>query len=84
MMSKLDVVIEAQRTEFLSPADLLAAIEAEERGGDGLCPNRDQCFRERLGISQAAAEDGHRCGFEETHCLWQCHLSGRWQKAKTT
>jgi hypothetical protein len=35
-MSKLDAFIEArQKTEYLAPTDLLAAIEAEERGGNG-------------------------------------------------
>ena len=30
----------------------------------------------RLNVSQEAFEAGHRCGFEETGMLWQCHLSG--------
>jgi hypothetical protein len=51
--------------------DVLAAIEAEERGGDGLCPARAWCFVKRLRVSKHAMPR-HRCGFEEHHALWQC------------
>jgi len=47
---------------------------------DGLCPNRDLCFRTCLNISEEAIDDGWRCAFEEHHQLWQCHLSGRWKE----
>lgn len=45
-MSKLDMIIEVRPTEYSSPADLLAVIEAEE-SGDGHCPFTAECNERR-------------------------------------
>ena len=72
-MSKLDAVIEAQQAAYLSPDELLAVIEAEERR-DGYCPARAWCFVKRLRVSKHAWT-WHHCGFEDHHALHQCHES---------
>ncbi len=75
-------MIMAKLTDFMdAPAqlsidELLAEIEAEEQPQNGLCPQRARCLIERLGVKPESVASGYRCGFEATHCLWQCHVSG--------
>jgi len=55
-MSKLNAFLETPQTEFKDPVELLAAIEAEERGENGLCPFVAECY-EKLGLTSQ-------------HCAW--------------
>jgi hypothetical protein len=70
-VSKLSAMKEAQQASFLDPDDLMRVIEAEEQGGDGLCPVRAWCFPRRLRVSKHAMA-WHHCGFEERRQLYQC------------
>lgn len=64
-MSKLNVILEAPRTEYADPADLLAAIEAEERGDNGFCPFMAECYP--------------TLGLANQHCAWNYDNPRTWQ-----
>jgi hypothetical protein len=71
-MSKLDAIKQTEQS-LLSPDELIAIIEAEERR-DGLCPARAWCFVKRLRVSKHAMP-WHTCAFEDHRAFHQCHES---------